>query len=119
MSTNLTEFEKIVTLITDTEQKLSKLIKTESAKTDKKFTELSKQVKQQVKFQAELLNDKIEYQLEETVKVLKNENLNFKDDMVTEIKEIRTETAVNSSHRKVLDNHEQRLTKIERHVFAS
>ncbi len=85
---------------------LTHLIKSEFSNSGKK---LYKQVQKQLKFQTEILSDKVEYQLEETIKELKSQNLNFKDEIITELKDLRLETAVNSS----------RITKVEKHVFAN
>lgn len=85
---------------------LTSLIRTEFSNSEKK---LYKQVQKQFKFQTEQLCDKVEYQLEEAVKELKSQNLNFKDEIMTELKDLRLETTVTSS----------RITKIEKHVFAN
>ncbi len=99
-----------------TEEKLTKLYESNASKTEEKLTKL---IKTQFKFYSEVLGDRVEYQLEEATKVLHSENLNFKDEIISEIKDLRQETTVNSSHRRILTDHEARISKVETHLFSN
>ncbi|OGD82976.1 hypothetical protein A2572_03485 [Candidatus Collierbacteria bacterium RIFOXYD1_FULL_40_9] len=112
--------KEIIEIIKDnglnSEARLGKVIDNKSKESEAR---LSKVIKKQFKFYSEQLADKVEYQVEEAVKELKSENLNFKDEIISELKDIRQETSVNTSHRKILTDHETRLTKVENHIFSN
>ena len=46
-----------------------------------------------------------------------NNILNFKDEILTEIKELRIETEVNSSFRNKIDKQDKRIDRLEVAVF--
>mgnify|MGYP001563856651 CR=1 FL=1 len=98
---------------------ITKVIRSESSKLDKKLTTQSKQIDRRFEFQSELLEQHLETQLEETLKTLRSDNLNFKDEIISEIVTLRQETSVNSSHRLLLTDHEQRISKVEKHLFSN
>ncbi len=43
----------------------------------------------------------------------------FQNAVITEVREIKQETSVNTSHRTILTDHETRLSKVEKHVFSN
>ena len=85
---------------------ITKVIRSESSKLDKKLTAQSKQIDHRFEFQSELLEQHLEIQLEETLKTLRSDNLNFKDEII-------------SSHRLLLTDHETRISKVEKHLFSN
>jgi len=49
---------------------------------------------------------------------LKNDILTFKDEIITEIKDLRLETDVNSSFRSKIDKQDKRIDRLESAVFS-
>ena len=53
-------------------------------------------------------------EFEDAMRIQNNNILNFKDEILTEIVELRQETDVNSSFRQKFDNHETRIQHLEK-----
>jgi hypothetical protein len=53
-------------------------------------------------------------EFEDAMRIQNNNILNFKDEILTEIVELRQETTVNSSFRQKFDNHEARIQHLEK-----
>ena len=94
----------------------SKQRKDLSKELETKMTEgFSKQRKVLTKEFKDYIDDKIETLRRDIVDNVQD----FQDAVITEVRGIRQETAVNTSHRKILTDHETRLTKVEAHLFSS
>ncbi len=50
---------------------------------------------------------------------LKNDILQFKDDILTEIIHLRDDFAVLTGYRDSIENHETRIDELEKHVYPS
>jgi hypothetical protein len=65
-----------------------------------------------------MIREEFEILFEEKFTILRNEILNFKDAILTEIRDMRLELVVlngrSSMHSDQLENHEVRITKIEK-----
>ena len=65
------------------------------------------------------LKDYIDDKVETLRRNIVDDVQNFQDAVITEVREIKQETIVNASHRKILTDHEIRLTKVESHLFSN
>jgi len=50
---------------------------------------------------------------------LKNDILQFKDEILTEIVHLRDDFAILTGYRDSLEDHEQRIDELEKHVYPS
>lgn len=80
---------------------------------------LANMFKSQFKLQKHALETYIDDKFETNRRLMIDEMHNFQDAIITEVKEIRQETDVNSSHRRTLTDHEGRISKIEKAVFSN
>ena len=55
----------------------------------------------------------------ETKSDLKNDILNFKDEIMGEVKDLREEVSVTAGYRPLIADHESRITKLEKHSLAN
>lgn len=53
---------------------------------------------------------------EELRRDLNNDILNFKDEIIGEIKTLRLETSATASYRPMLTDHEKRISTLEKHL---
>ena len=104
-------------------ENLAKLIKSEvgGLRTEMKseIGGLRSDMEKRFKFQEKNLLSHIDDKFETNRRLLVNEMQNFQDAIITEVKAIKQETIVNSSHRVTLTDHETRLSKVERHLFSN
>lgn len=80
---------------------------------------LRSDMEKRFKFQEKQLLSHIDDKFETNRRKLVNEMQNFQDAIITEVKNIKQETIVNSSHRQILTDHEKRITKVEKAVFSN
>ncbi|PIS00116.1 hypothetical protein COT86_00245, partial [Candidatus Collierbacteria bacterium CG10_big_fil_rev_8_21_14_0_10_43_36] len=76
---------------------------------DRKFAESSKDLNRQLQFHEKLIVDRLEEKFEIKQKGLRNDILNFKDEVLTEVKDLRQEVTVTSA----------RVTKLEKTFLAN
>lgn len=57
--------------------------------------------------------------IKEEVRELKDDMLQFKDDILTEIIRLRDDIAVTTSYRDTIEDHEARIDELEKHVYSS
>lgn len=74
-----------------------------------KFAESSADLTKQLKFHEKLVLDKLEDKFEERQKELRNDNLNYKDEIITEVKGLRQEVTITSG----------RVTRLEKVFLTS
>ena len=76
-------------------------------------------MKKQFAFQRQELVSYLDDKFETNRRLMVDDMQNFQDAIITEVKAIKQETIVNSSHRVTLTDHETRLSKVERHLFSN
>jgi hypothetical protein len=118
------ESEKTRKEITESiESKLDTKISGIESKLDAKFSSFESRVKKEMNKGFEIQKQELKEYLDDKFETHRRNIVDnvqtFQDAVITEIREIRIETAVNSSHRKVLDDHEIRISKVEKHVYAN
>lgn len=57
-------------------------------------------------------------EFEDAMRIQNNNILNFKDEILTEIVELRQETDINSSFRSKIEKQDKRLDRLESAVFS-
>lgn len=85
----------------------------------KQKSELQKEMRQGFENQKLELKEYIDDKVETLRRNIVDDVQSFQDAVITEVKELRQESAVNASHRKILTDHETRLTKVETHLFSN
>lgn len=63
---------------------------------DNKFAESSRDLNKQLNFHEKRVLDKLEDKFEERQKELRNDNLNYKDEIITEVRGLRQEVTITS-----------------------
>ena len=76
---------------------------------DEKFAESSSDLNKQLRFHEKIIIDAVENRFDEKQKELRNDILDFKDDVFTELKSNRQETIVNSG----------RITRLEKSFLTN
>jgi len=63
-----------------------------------------------------VIKDELATTKEELRHDLNNDILNFKDEIIGEIKTLKLETAVTATYRPILTDHEKRISTLEKHL---
>jgi len=63
-----------------------------------------------------VIKDELATTKKELRRDLNNDILNFKDEIIGEIKTIKLETSVTASYRPILTDHEKRISTLEKHL---
>ena len=98
---------------------LSKEIGSVRSELSKEIGSVRSDMKKQFAFQRQELVSYLDDKFETNRRLLVDDMQNFQDAIITEVKAIKQETIVNSSHRVTLTDHETRLSKVERHLFSN
>ncbi len=89
----------------------------------KQRNELETKMSEGFSKQRKLLTKELKEYIDEKVETLRRNIVDdvqiFQDAVITEVREIRQETSVNTSHRTILTDHETRLSKVEKHLFTN
>ncbi|MBP9691464.1 hypothetical protein KBD81_05300 [Candidatus Woesebacteria bacterium] len=67
----------------------------------------------------ETILDIVQREVNSSKKELKNDILQFKDDILTEILHLRDDIAVITGYRSRIEEHEERIDELEKHVYSS
>ncbi len=63
-----------------------------------------------------VIKDELTATKEDLRRDLNNDILNFKDEIIGEIKTLRLETSATASYRPMLTDHEKRISTLEKHL---
>ena len=106
-------------LRTEFKADLSKEIGSVRSELSKEIGSVRSDMKKQFAFQRQELVSYLDDKFETNRRLMVDDMQNFQDAIITEVKAIKQETIVNSSHRVTLTDHETRLSKVERHLFSN
>lgn len=76
---------------------------------EKKFNQASKDLNQQLKFQTKILEKSFDEKFNEKQRELRDDNLSYKDEIITEVRGLRQEVTVTSG----------RVTRLEKSFLAN